>query len=108
MANPGTLHFPPCKRGNNFSRYKVQVNRSLENLSIELNIRSSVGRILYKQLTLENDGIRVIDAENGWFQINQFEVTMPAGIYLYDLNFKYGAQAPITAVTGTITILENY
>ena len=59
-----------------------------------------------KDITIGN-GITIVNAVNGEFSIDAFDITFSAGVYFYDIPTVFSDDVIVTYIKGTLTVIQD-
>lgn len=99
-----SLDFKNLMRGDTFRPKRLKINlENIEDLSFSIKRRVSDAAYLY-HATLSNG--KIIQHENGEFEILAFPLNFPAGNYYYDIELRYAGNV-LTLFLGKITLKQD-
>ena len=103
MSYTATYNFPAIRRNDTFRAMAFQINKDITDWAIRMWIKPSGSRVAIREFSV-GTGITIIDAANGSFQIDQFDVDLVAATYLYDMEFTDADGIKRTYLTGSFTV----
>jgi high-affinity nickel permease len=111
---PQTYIIPNQYKGDTFGGVQFTLTNTtvsspidLTGSTIECKFRkTSPTGILVKTIS-DGSGITIVDAVNGIFKIDAFDVDFSANIYYYDIQITDATNIIITYVRGTLTVTQD-
>jgi hypothetical protein len=110
---PANYNLPSVVRGDTYNSVRFTLDASGVPIDITgCNIRamfrraSKLGTVHYTATT-QNGGIVIIDAQNGVFDLAQFQAVLPVGRYYYDIEITFPGGVTKTYLAGNLDVLQD-
>lgn len=112
---PGTYNFKPQYKTNTFNGTQLTFTEEVNGVATPVDLtgavllmqmKASVSTPAVLNLTI-NNGLSVVNAENGIVNIDMFVVSLEPYKYLYDFKIQFPSGEINTYLTGTFEVKQN-